>query len=333
MKVKTGRASDARMRRMSTSLPQLGTITEVDVRGVWPHEAHVFTPWLFENADRLGEALGLDLDLTASEHAVGSFSLDLIGTDVSTGRRVIIENQIEGSDHGHLGQLMTYAGGTEPNIVVWITTSLRPEHRAALDWLNSVTDEATGFFGVEVSAVVIGDSLPAPLFRVVAKPNDWGKHVKATTTAGTSAKGERYRQFWGQFYERVAVERTGWTNAKTPPSASWITLPAKSSLAHFGVSFAQGGKLRSELYLGSPDPERNRANFDQLYAVQAQIEPTFGRPLSWEPLESKVACRIADYGVGTIDDDWSTMMDWFIDSQDRFRASIQAVGGINAFVN
>jgi len=101
------------------NLPEVGRLMHVELRDVWPHEAHSFTPWVLENADRLSEALGMDLEIEAAEHSVGNFQLDLIGTDLDSGQRVIIENQLESTDHKHLGQILTYAGGTDPKIIIW----------------------------------------------------------------------------------------------------------------------------------------------------------------------------------------------------------------------
>ncbi|WP_201749735.1 hypothetical protein [Micromonospora sicca] len=151
---------------VTASLPTLGKLEAVDVREVWKHEAHTFTPWLLANADVLGEVLDMDLALSAAEHPVGGFSLDLIGVDEATNETVIIENQLARTDHGHLGQLLTYAGGTDPVNVVWIATEFREEHRAALDWLNARPDENTRFFGIEIRAVRIGKSIAAPLMRL-----------------------------------------------------------------------------------------------------------------------------------------------------------------------
>jgi len=150
----------------------LSRLAAVPARDIRKHEAHDFTLWLLENAEVLGEALGLDLELTEAERRVGGFALDLIGTDLATNTVVIVENQLEQTDHSHLGQLLTYAGGTDPSTIVWCAPAFREEHRAALDWLNEHTDEETRFFGVEIAAVRIDSSRPAPLFRVVAKPND-----------------------------------------------------------------------------------------------------------------------------------------------------------------
>lgn len=123
----------------------LGRLEPVDPRDVWPSEAHDFTPWLLANAQALSEAVGMDLDLEAAEHPIGGFSLDLIGVDTATGGRVIVENQLEASDHSHLGQILTYAGGTQPENVLWLATSFREEHRAALEWLNERPMSTLGF--------------------------------------------------------------------------------------------------------------------------------------------------------------------------------------------
>jgi len=156
------------------SIPPVGRLEPVDLREIWKHEALAFTPWLAQNLDRLPDALGVPLSLEAVEHSVGPFSLDILAT-TSDDRKVIIENQLEPSDHRHLGQCLTYAAGVGASVIVWVLPRLQAEHRAALDWLNEHTDEGIQFFGVEVSAVRIGESLPAPVFAVEARPNDWQK--------------------------------------------------------------------------------------------------------------------------------------------------------------
>src|SRR5215467_859785 len=139
-------------------MPELGKLELVDPRFVWKNEAHDFTPWLLANGDLLAEALGIDLELEASEHAVGGFSLDLVGHDITNDAVLIVENQLEGTDHSHLGQVLTYAAGTAASTIVWIATAFREEHRQALDWLNENTGEETHFFGIELRVARIGDS-------------------------------------------------------------------------------------------------------------------------------------------------------------------------------
>src|SRR4029453_13226344 len=133
---------------------ELGRLEAVDPRLIWAHEAHSFTPWLLENEDRLAEALGIDLELGAS---VGGYKLDLVGRDLTNDAVLIVENQLETTDHSHLGQVLTYAAGTAASTIVWIATAFREEHRQALDWLNENTGEQAHFFGIELQVVKIGD--------------------------------------------------------------------------------------------------------------------------------------------------------------------------------
>jgi len=166
---------------------QLGRVHSVDLREAWRDEAREFTPWLLENAELLAEALGIELEVTDSERGVGKFSCDLVGRDITNDAILIVENQLEQTDHSHLGQLLTYAAGTDAVTIVWIAWSFQEEHRQAVDWLNERTDEQTHFFGVEIGLIQIGDQpTRAPLFRVVAQPNDWQKQVRAATRGGAA---------------------------------------------------------------------------------------------------------------------------------------------------
>jgi hypothetical protein len=309
---------------------ELGRLQTMDPRDVWRHEAHDFTPWLLENADVLSEALGIDLELSAAEHPVGGFNLDLVGRDLTNNCVLIVENQLSTTDHGHLGQLVTYAAGTDARTIVWIAPSFREEHRQALDFLNDMGGEETRFFGVEISLVRIGDSVPAPLIRLRAQPNDWHAQVTAATrsTAHQTGKAPLYRQFWSRFLERVKVERPGWTNATKPQVDSWFPMacPFKGG-TFYSASFAAGGKLRTELYVDLGDEERNTSLFEQLADRKGLVEETYGAPLSWEDLPGKRACRIADYREGDVSHEelHDEYIDWFFDTGTRMRQAIDAV--------
>lgn len=170
-------------------VPELGTIQPVAIRDIWTNEASEFTPWLAENLELLGEALGMSLELIQREAPVGGFSLDILAQDRNTDKVVAIENQLEPTDHTHLGQIMTYAAGHDARTVIWITPHFRDEHRAAIDWLNHWTPEEIAFYGVEVGAIKIGNSLPAPEFRPVAFPNDWSKQAKQVSSSALSITG------------------------------------------------------------------------------------------------------------------------------------------------
>lgn len=157
----------------------LGVLEEIrDLREVWPNEAHDFTPWLAENIGILGKELGVDIDLEETESSVGDFNVDIFATDANSGRRIIIENQLEDTDHDHLGKLITYASGKDAELVVWVVRHAREEHCAAIEWLNSHTDEGIGFVLCEIKVYRIGNSEPAPKFIVIEQPNDWAKEMK-----------------------------------------------------------------------------------------------------------------------------------------------------------
>lgn len=309
----------------------LGRLKPVAVRQVWPHEAADFTPWLLTNDDVLAEALGIEVQLTAAEHRVGGFGLDLLGHDLTHDAVLIVENQLEGTDHSHLGQLLTYAAGTDAATIVWIATQFRDEHRQALDWLNQHTGEDVRFFGVELTAVRIGGSAAAPLLRLVAEPNDWQKTTKAAarSTQSTSARAELYREYWAAYLARVHADQPTWTSARKPQTANWMSQPSPLPCSIISVSFAQGRRLRHELYLdSSTDDDLVGIWFDHLVAHRDVLDATYGAQLSYEELPDRRASRIADYREDASVDDvdrHDEFIDWHVDAGVRLRAALAAV--------
>lgn len=305
----------------------LGRIVPVDVRQVWPHEARDFTTWLLQNADALGDAMGLDLELTEAERRIGEFTLDLIGQD-GHGRTVIVENQLAQSDHGHLGQILTYAGGADPQVIVWVAPKFREDHRSAVDWLNERTDEDTNFFAIEVSAVRIDDSRPAPLFRLVAQPNSWTKQVHAQKVDALSGKKAAYADFWPRLLERVHAAFPGWTRVRSGGSDSWLALPYGRSGIHYGLVFARGGP-RVELYIDTGDAKTNLAEFDVFASRRSRLEEAFGGPMAFDPLENRRACRIhVDRPAGgdiLQSDQHEHYLEWFLETAGHFKAAIEQV--------
>ena len=309
--------------------PDLGSLEVMDPRSVWAHEARDFTPWLFANADRLAEKLGIEIELEAMEQPVGGSFLDLLGRDQSHGVVLIVENQLTESDHVHLGQLLTYAAGTGASTIVWITTRVRDEHRQALTWLNEHTDIDTAFFGIELRLVRIGDSLPAPDFDVVVMPNDWLTSVRRMTGAGADggAKGERYREFWAKLLDRVQREHPDWTRA-SPPAQNWLWMP--SPIRGCGANAVFGHHdIRVELYIDRPSVADCEAVFDALYEQRAAFEATYGRSLEWNRMANRKACKVAESAVGDVVeiDEHDRYVAWFVDGLERMRRAVLAVGG------
>jgi hypothetical protein len=306
---------------------RLGRLDRVDPRVIWAHEAHHFTPWLLSNSERLAEALGIELELEQAEHPVGNFSLDLVGRDMANGTVVIVENQLEASDHTHLGQVLTYAAGTSADTIVWLTTNFRDEHRQALTWLNERTDEGTHFFGVELQVVRIGDSDPAPVFSVVVQPNEWQKAVKAASAAKSGGgRGALYVEFWQKYLERARAEQPDWTHGKAS-TQSWLWAAAPIRTCGLSPAFAASGRIRYELYVDGTTSEQATGRYEALEQQKEALEQAYGRGLTWETLPGRRAYRIADYRPGSITepDDWSNYMEFFLDAGLRMRRAMSAV--------
>lgn len=302
----------------------LASIERVDLREVWPNEAANFTPWLAENISRLGEALGLDLELQDTEAAVGGYSLDILATDLNGNRTVVIENQLESTDHNHLGQLLTYAAGLDATVVVWITKEFRDEHRQALDWLNQHTDDETEFFGVAVEAWKIDGSRPAPHFNLVATPNGWRKEAvkRSRGERATSERQERYRAFFQTLIDTLR-EKHRFTNARKAGLVSWCSFTTGYSRVKYGANFTARREARVEVYLDSVNGERNIRLLEDLSRQRDHIESELGLSLDWEQLENRRACRIEAKRPGrSIDDDESTLAEtqtWMIDTLLNFK--------------
>ena len=304
----------------------LGEIKRVDLREDWPNEASDFTPWLAENLDKLGEALGLDLELQSAEAAVGAFSLDVLAHDLGSNRPVIIENQLETTNHNHLGQLLTYAAGYDAYAVVWLTREFRDEHRQALDWLNQRTGEDTQFFGVVVEAWQIDDSRPAPHFKPVATPNDWqklavGAERSSGNTAAVSERGERYRTFFQSLIDTLREEYR-FTNARKGQPQSWYNFSSGNSGIAYSASFSRDGKASVNIDIASRNGEWNQRLFDRLTQRKGTIQSEFSGDLVWDSVENRLACYVRVFRNGQIDDDEETLeavQDWMVEQLLAFK--------------
>jgi hypothetical protein len=301
-------------------MKEFGQLKRLGLRSVWAKEAYDFTPWLADNIQRLGEALGMDLELDSREASVGDFSLDLLAKDLSRSRTVIIENQLTPTDHDHLGKLLTYAAGFNATAIVWIAESIREEHRQALEWLNQRTDEETEFFGVIVEVLQIDNSKPAFNFKLVVFPNEWQK-TKNRTATSTTTKGEAYRAYFQELIDELR-EKHKFTGARVGQPQSWYHFGAEMSGAGYGASFALGGRVRVEVYIDQGEWESNKQIFDQLFNEKEAIEREFGEALEWERLDDKRASRIAIYRPGSIMSDAPALQEiraWTINQLLKFK--------------
>lgn len=262
---------------------RLARLEPVDLRCGWPHEAGAFTPWLAEpeNLALLGNALGLRLALEGAEVNVGSFRADLLCRDQDDDGLVLIENQLERTDHSHLGQILTDVAGLGVKTTIWIAASFTEEHRAALDWLNDATDERDHFFGVTVELWRIGGSLPAPRFNLVVKPNDWSRAAsrmaRGVQSGELSEIGQRRLAYWTGFQRYLEAHPCGFSLARVtgsanlgfPTSHPGLTLKLYRAVGEIGVFLRVHGEQATERY-------------EQLLARRAEIEAAFGARLDWK---------------------------------------------------
>lgn len=182
---------------------EFGELKEVSLRQAWPHEANNFTPWLADNLDKLTQVIGGPrMELVATEMSVEQFSADIVACYPENGSLVLIENQLEWTDHTHLGQVLTYLAGTEAHTVIWIAREFTNPHLSALRWLNEHTVAPYAFFAVRVKVVQIGDSPLAPLFEVLERPNDWDRQVRVERGGGEPSQIQQFRQDFWEFYNR-----------------------------------------------------------------------------------------------------------------------------------
>jgi len=268
----------------------------------------------------LGEELGMDIELVKTEASVGPFRLDILAKDARGDVTIIIENQLDMSDHGHLGQLLTYAAGFDAKTVIWIADGFRDEHRSALDWLNKRTTGETRFFAVQVEVFRIDDSAPAPHFKVIASPDNWSKQTKSDSTDDISPRMMKYRSFFQQLIDELR-EVHHFTNAKIGQPASYYFFSSGHSDIKYGSSFVQGNKARIELNIDG-DKEWNNNLIEQLEMIRSEIEVEFNETVEWERLDHARSNRISILRSGSIESSENELDDirvWMIKNLLKFK--------------
>lgn len=293
---------------------KLGKLEEVDIRKVWPHEQYDFSKWLAteENIRELGDALNLSLTDVETEKFVGNYRCDILCKDEITGKMVLIENQLEPTNHDHLGKIITYASGLDAAVVVWIVASARDEHASAIEWLNKHTDDEISFFLMEVHAYKIGDSDPAPQFKIIEQPNDFVKIVKAVSKNTDMNESQKNRlEFWTQFNEAVDSKGKPF-NKRKATTDHWYNVAIGSSEACITIDLVnKEHKIRVGFRIGD-----NKELFDALLQKKEEIEATMGFGLEWNRLDNKKASYISTYIKGLDfkkQDNYPMLMEQIID--------------------
>jgi hypothetical protein len=301
------------------TIRKLGHLEKIELREVWASESSDFTPWLAleENLALLSEAIGIDLELESQEKEVGPFRADILCKDTATDNWVLIENQIEKTDHPHLGQLLTYAAGLNAVTIVWIARHFTEEHRAALDWLNEHTDEKINLFGLEIELWRIGDSPIAPKFNIISQPNDWSRTVQQAASGGEISEHKQLQlRFWTGF-KKYMEEKGSTIRCQKPFPQHWMNHAIGRSGVHLAsivsywnsVTNTKGPEIRSDVYLDGPNAKQE---FAVLEKQKASIESELGFSLIWHNPENKAACRIyvrkdADFFKESL---WPEQFEW-----------------------
>ncbi len=296
----------------------IGKLERVALREVWRHEAYDFTRWLQESIDVLSETVGLELGNVSREEAAGAFSIDLVAED-QAGRKIIIENQLERSNHDHLGKVLTYMVAMEAQAAVWIVSDPRPEHVAVIAWLND--SSSADFYLVKVEAVRIGVSPPAPLLTLIVGPSVEAKAV---------SRSKR------EFSERHDLRQAWWTNLVARPDANLHSHIRPGPYNWIGVSTGVRGlglnyvvlqdECYAELYIDRGEQAENKAIFDQLAANKGIIEGAFGAELQWHRLDGKRASRIRITlrgGYREAEDTWAPTQIAQVDAMNRLHGALQ----------
>jgi hypothetical protein len=297
---------------------RIGKLTRVfDLRAIWKNEEYDFSTWLAQEANLalLSEEIGINIHYLQAEAGVGKFSLDILAEEEGKGRKIIIENQLETTNHDHLGKIITYAAGLDAKIIIWICKEVREEHRQAIDWLNENTNEEIAFFAVKLELWQIDNSDPAPKFHIISSPNEWAKVIKQSGAKATSTDTNLKKlEFWTKL-KSYAQEKGANIRFQTPRPQHWFDVTIGSSEAHISLTLrTKDGSLGCELYVSN-----NKALFAYLNSKAELLNQELNTMLEW--IDAPVASRIVQRREGVdIQDEQSLPQhfDWLIDRTTTF---------------
>ena len=293
---------------------KLSSLKPIKLRCIWPTEDQHFTPWLAEeeNLTFLGETLGMELEFEAQEIHVGNFKADILCKNEDDSW-VVIENQLEETNHSHLGQILTYAAGLDAHTVIWIAKEFKEEHRAALDQLNEITDDRFSYFGVEIKVWQIGDSNPAPQFEIVSKPNDWSPSISPPSPNDWKTK------FWFELDEHFDETNRNY-NIRRPGSKNSVNFGLGNPAEYLLEARLSQQKKRIGVRLNLKG-KHAEAYFHLLKEQQEDIEIKFGEKLEWEELPQRKSCVVALHKSSTnpqAENDWKNQHEWMASRLTKF---------------
>jgi hypothetical protein len=300
---------------------KLGRLEKVELRSFWKKEDRDFTPWLAqeENIQLLSETIGIELEVQSQEEGVGPFRADILCMDTANNHFVLIENQLEKTDHTHLGQLMTYAAGLDAVSIVWIAQKFTEEHRAALDWLNRITDSTFNFFGIEIELFKIGDSAMAPLFNLVSKPNDWSKSVKKSAAAQNLTDTKLLQQEYFQALKEYMERNKSFVKMQNALPQHWTNIAIGKS--NYTLSANVNSRDNSLNIWLNIQVENAKEAFDKLYGMSFEKSVTdISKSLEWNRMEGRKMSAVTLKTDGNFADkkDWDRQFEWFKEYLEKF---------------
>ena len=300
---------------------KLGRLEKLDLRTYWRKEDTEFTPWLAreENIQLLSETIGIELEVKSQEKNVGPFRADILCTDTTDDHFVLIENQLERTDHSHLGQLMTYAAGLDVVTVIWIAQRFTEEHRAALDWLNRITDNSINFFGIEIELYRIDDSIAAPMFNIVSKPNDWAKSVRKSAASQNITDTKLKQQIYWEALKTFMEDNKSFVRLHSAQPQHWVN--AAIGRSNFYLTASVNSRENTISIWLNIVGEDAHTNYDKLYELAYESSLTQVSPdLLWDKLEGKKSSTIIlkTEGDFTKEMDWPNQHAWFKENLEKF---------------
>lgn len=304
---------------------KLGKLEQItDLRSVWKNEAKDFTTWLAkeENLAALGDAIGIDIVLEETESNVGDFSVDLYATEEGSERKIIIENQLEETNHDHLGKIITYASGKDAEVIIWIVKKARDEHKQAIEWLNQHTDDQFAFFLIEIELWKINDSEPAPKFNIVERPNDWAKAMKKI--ANLSDSENLKLSFWQSFNSNASSNNEFIKNFKLrkPQPQHWYDLGVGSSAYHIDLTVnTQKNRITAGIYIND-----DKSVYKKFVDSETRLKEIFEcKEIEWR--DAKKASRVLVNTPFDINDSdkWENAFKWLYDKCLKIKAAIKEI--------
>lgn len=271
-------------------MANLGKLSKVDLRKVWTHEARDFSAWLAqdENLTSLGETVGIEIGLIGTEVEAGRYRIDILANDLNTDHKVIIENQLEPTNHDHLGKIITYAAGHDAKYIIWIVKDVLPEHQKAVEWLNEYLDEDIRIFLIRIEVWQIGDSAYAPKFEIISAKNDWAAVVKKTATSGEYSETKlKQQQFWIEMCEYIRNHDSN-IRLQTPLPQHWFNFSLGSSIAHLATTInTKQNRFAADLYIPN-----DKSLYQYLLTKESQLVNELGHELNWFEGDKATGFRI-----------------------------------------